>query len=399
MKLSKRASGMFKDQYSLWLTTLSRKTEHRNPEIEAAVIKATNHDEFSVDYRDLERVFAYVRVSHANIKPLVWAITARMEKTQSWVVALKGLMLMHGIFCCKVPAVQRIGRLPFDFSTFKDRNSRNNEVIWGYNEFIRAYYSFLDQKSHFIFLHAQEKRRSMKLPKIGENRKPIPSSNATTLMQDLVSLKSMQGLLESLLQTRPETYSLHFPKKVSPLILEALDCIVIEIFDIYSRIRRATSMVLTKIYESAGTAEVTLALKIMRTAESQQEQLSSYFNFCKSMGVLNFKNSPTLKPVSEDIRKLEHMLAKFDLDQKMSMSLVVADQENDRVTSEWQVFDDSEDITRSHLKTIITSEWQVFDDDYSSTNPFLSSGQAFLALEPPQSRKVADELPDLISFD
>ena len=162
----------------------------------------------------------------------------------------------------------------------------------------------------------------MKLPKIGENRKPIPSSNSTTLMQDLVSLKSMQGLLESLLQTRPETYSLHFPKKVSPLILEALDCIVIEIFDIYSRIRRATSIVLTRIYESAGTSEVTLALKIMRTAESQQDQLCSYFKFCRSMGVLNFKNDPTLKPLSEDIRKLEQMLAtgglaKFDLDQKL----------------------------------------------------------------------------------
>ncbi|KAL1828909.1 hypothetical protein ACET3Z_007321 [Daucus carota] len=162
----------------------------------------------------------------------------------------------------------------------------------------------------------------MKLPKIGENRKPIPSSNSTTLMQDL---------------TRPETYSMVSLKKVSPLILEALDCIVIEIFDIYSRIRRATSMVLTRIYESAGTAEVTLALKIMRTAESQQDQLCSYFKFCRSMGVLNFKNDPTLKPLSEDIRKLEQMLA--------------------------------------------------------------TGGQAFLALEPPQSRKVADELPDLISFD
>ena len=175
------------------------------------------------------------------------------------------------------------------------------------------------------------------------------------------------------------------------MILEALDCIVVEIFDIYSRIRRATSIVLTRIYESAGTSEVTLALKIMRTAESQQDQLCSYFKFCRSMGVLNFKNDPTLKPLSEDIRKLEQMLAtgglaKFDLDQKTSMSLVVADQKTDR-------------IARNKLKTIITSEWQVFDDDYSSTNPFLSSGQAFLALEPPQSRKVADELPDLISFD
>ena len=409
MKLSKRASGMFKDKYSLWLTTLKTENGHRNPEIEAAVIKATNHDEFHVDYSNWERIFTWVRFSQSHIKTIVWGITTRMEKTRSWVVALKGLMLMHGVFCCNLAAGQQIGRLPFDFSNFKDRNSRN-EAIWGYNEFIRAYYSFLDQKSSFIFLHAQKKRKSTKLPKIGDDRKSDHSSNSASVMQDLVLLKTMQGLLDSLLRTRLETYSMDSHKKVSPLVLEAMNYIVVEMNVIHNRICKVTSMVLTRIYESAGTAEVTLALKIMRIAKSQHEQLSSYYKFCKAIGVLCAKDCPTLKPFpEEDIENLEKMLATgglamFNPGQKIYKSLAVADQKNDTRNRETLVVAETNDVDEeddgmSTLKTIITDEWQMFDDDYSSTNPFVSPSRPFLALTAPPATKAAEELPDLISFE
>ncbi|KAK1390148.1 putative clathrin assembly protein [Heracleum sosnowskyi] len=413
MELSNRASGMFKDKYSLWLATLRTKTGLRNPEIEAAVIKATNHDEFYIDCKNSERIFAWVRFSPSHVKPFVRAITVRMEKTRSWVVALKGLILMHGIFSCKVPAVEHIGRLPFDFSNFKDRNS-HNEVLWGYDDFIRAYYLFLDQKSYFIFLLAQEKRKSTKLPKIGDDRKPNKSSNSVSLMQDLLSLKIMQSLLDLLLKTRPETYSMDSHTKLSPLILQAMDSIVIEVFNMYKGICKATPMLLDRTYKSAGTAEVTLALKIMRIARSQREQLSSYFKFCKRMGVLNAEDCPTLKPSpEEDIEKLENILATggldiFNPDQKIWKSLVIADpiksQDSDKENHKALVVAETknvheEDNTRRNLKTVITNEWQVFDDDYSPTSPFLSPSRPFFALDAPPARNAAEDLPDLISFE
>ncbi|KAL8105775.1 hypothetical protein AgCh_029537 [Apium graveolens] len=411
MKLWHRSSGVFKDRNSLWLTTLLRKTSLRNPDIEAAVIKATNHDEFSLDSRHTSRVFAWVRMSPAYVKPLVWAITYRAEKTRSWIVALKSLMLMHGVFCCKVAAVERIGRLPFDLSRFRDRNTHNNDVVWGYNDFIQAYYTFLDQKSSFIFLRAQEKRRSLKLQKIGDDRKPRTASNSPLLMQDLVSLQTMQGLLDLLLQVKPETYAMKSYTMMSPLIIEAMDCIVIEIFDVYSRICRAIAMVLSKV-ESAGTAEATLALKIMKTAVIQSDQLSSYLHYCQCIGVPNAEGCPKLKPIPEkDIKELENVLAnrisaKLISDEENCKSLVVANQTQDNITCpdideenhRALVVDEINNVhekDRSKLKTVITSEWQVFEDDYSSTNPFLTPyDPPLLALDPPPQ-----ELPDLISFD
>ncbi|KAK1380679.1 putative clathrin assembly protein [Heracleum sosnowskyi] len=411
MKLWGRSSGAFKDRHSLWLTTLRRKTSLQNPEIEVAVIKATNHDEFFLDYTYSSRVFAWVRMSPTYVKPLVWAITYRVEKTRCWIVALKSLMLMHGVFCCKVVAIERIGRLPFDLSRFRDRHTHNNQIIWGYNDFIRAYYTFLDQKSAFIFLHAQEKRKSLKLPKIGDDQITRTASDSLMLMQDLVSLQTMQGLLDLLMQIKPATNAMKSYRMMSPLIIEAMDCIVIEIFDVYSRICRAIAMVLTKI-ESAGTAEASLALKIMKTAIIQSDQLASYLHFCQCVGVPNAEGCPKLKPIpEEDIKEVENVLAerisaRFIPHQENCKSLVVDSQAQDNITCpdideenhKALVVDEMNKVheeDKSKLKTIITSKWQVFEDDCSSTNPFLTPyDQPLLALDPPPQ-----ELPDLISFD
>lgn len=153
-KLWNRAAGALKDQNSIVLASLARRTALRRPDVEAMVIWATSHDDSAVDYDSVEKVYRLIRLSPNHFKPLIWAISRRMEKTGSWVVALKGLMLMHGVFSCKVPAVRQIGRLPFDLSNFRDRHSSSWKT-WGYNDFIRAYFAFLDQKSAILFINLQ----------------------------------------------------------------------------------------------------------------------------------------------------------------------------------------------------------------------------------------------------
>jgi hypothetical protein len=83
MKLWRRASGALKDQNSLLAISLSRQTWYRNSDLEAAIIKATSHDESYVDYRNAQRVFTWIRTSPVSLKPLIWALTTRMEKTRS----------------------------------------------------------------------------------------------------------------------------------------------------------------------------------------------------------------------------------------------------------------------------------------------------------------------------
>lgn len=184
MKLWKRAVGILKDKNSIHLAGLSRRTPYRNPHLEAIVIKATSHDDSSVDYKNFQRVYQWARTSPLYMKPLIWSLSTRMEKTRSWIVALKGLMLIHGVFCCKIPAIQRIGRLPFDLSSFTDGHSSR---AWGFNAFVRAYFAYLDKRSTFVS---------------SEVLKPLPSTEAP-LSEELRRLVTWQSLFDLLLQVTP----------------------------------------------------------------------------------------------------------------------------------------------------------------------------------------------------
>lgn len=355
MNLWKRATGVLKDQSSIWLTSFSKRTAWRNPEIEVAVIKSTSHNDSRVDYRNAQRVFAWVRVSPAYLKPLVLAIAMRIHKTRSWVVALKGLMLMHGVFCCRVPAVQRIGRLPFDLSSFKDEHSKHGEK-WGHDTFIRAYYSFLDRKSSLLYSHAQEQYKGQ-LRQVEADQDEQKTS--TSMMQCLVWLQEMQDLLDMLMEIKPRSDTM-----AGTLILEALDCVMIEIFDVYSRICSGISAVLIQIC-SAGKVEASMGLKVLHKANIQGNELCLYIKFCRELGVNNAVNCPAVKQIpEEDIRMLEHIITEVpdrsneennDTTKERSSSMVILESKTD----------EPNDSGRHSLQTKVTDQWEAFDEDHS----------------------------------
>ncbi|KAH0681882.1 hypothetical protein KY289_019634 [Solanum tuberosum] len=391
MRLWRKVSGLLKDQNSVWIASLSRRTALRNPDIEAAVIKATSHDEFSMNMKNVDRVFRWLRLSSTNLKPLIWAISIRTEKTKSWVVAIKVLILMHGLYSTRLPCVQRIGRLTFDLSNFEDGHSRNIEMQ-GINAFIRAYFMFLDQKSYFLFMEMEEKRSMVKLNKnmVMQNLENEEKENYS-MAQDLVLLKKLQTLLDMLLEIRPLSDS-----TIVPLILEAMDCVVTEIFDVYSRIRLGIARVLSRI-NVIGKVEATLALKIMKKANIQAVELSLYFEFNRDIGVRNAEICPIVDQIpNEEIKELEEIIkGASDTSEKI-----------DETNQDIVIYEKMESETK--LKTIITNRWETFDEEHggddssaivkftSRINPFadyseLTSSTNNVHVKP-------QELPDLISF-
>ncbi|KAM3235349.1 hypothetical protein P3L10_015385 [Capsicum annuum] len=268
MRLWRKVSGLLKDQNSVWIDSLLRRTTLWNPDIEAAVIKATSHDEFSMNMKNVDRIFRWLRLSSTNIKPLIWAISIRTEKMRSWVVAIKVLILMHGLYSTRLPCIQRIGRLTFDLSNFKDGHSRNYKMQ-GINVFIRSYFAFLDQKSYFLFMELEEKRTMMNL-----NNKIVPLSDSA----------------------------------IVPLVLEAMDCVMTEIFYVYSKIRLGIARVLSRI-NSVGKVKAIMALKIIKKAKVQTVELSLYFEFSRDIGVRNAEIKPIVDQIPhEKIKELEEII-------------------------------------------------------------------------------------------
>ncbi|XP_068660579.1 putative clathrin assembly protein At1g25240 [Aristolochia californica] len=327
--LWKRAAAALKDTRSLCMVRMASRKGFRNADLEAAIIKATSHDEFSIDYKNAHRVFLWIRTSPTFLKPLIWCLTRRMEKTHCWVVALKGLMLTHGVFCVKIPALKKIGRLPFDLSKFEDRTSGSGNA-WALSAFVRAYFTFLDQSSTFLSFSDDIDKESMQ--------------------GALIQLQRSQALLNLLLQIRPCQNGLRFG-----LILEAMDCVVIEIFDVYSIICKGLATVLPKIF-MVKISEATMALEILQRAALQCTQLQSFFDVCKRMGVLNAAEFPPVEKIpEEDIRELERIICGVS-----GNGHSIEDNFGNRESASAE----KETDWRNSSGTVISHDWVIFHDEF-----------------------------------
>ena len=398
MRVWKKAKGAIKDKNSIWAAKLSSKSSPwRNPDLETVIIKATSHDENRIDGKNVQRVFRWIKTSPLYFKPLVWALSMRMEKTKSWVVALKGLMLIHGIFCIGLPVVQKMGRLPFDLSSFND-GYLNPSKAWGVNAFVRSYFAYLDQRSSFVSTDVKNLKRN-------NSKKDVEVEE--TLMEELEKLQKMQAMIDMLLQIKPRYMNENM--NVS-LILEAMDCVIVEVFDVYSKFCNGIAKVLLRIYDVGGKVEACIGLKVLQKAIVQGDELSCYIEFCRDIGVLNASQCPEIERISEeDIQDLERIISGAYYDKK-NMEGVNDGENQDKAT----VLRDCLQLKESKngLTTVITHQWETFYDDtlvdvegisftngakvnaVATTNPFEES----YSIVPYFSVNVNHVLPDLISL-
>ncbi|MED6120027.1 hypothetical protein PIB30_017278 [Stylosanthes scabra] len=388
MRVWKRAAGALKDSYRIWLAKFS---PHGHPDLERVVIKATSHNEQCMDYKSIQRVFQWLRSSPLYLKPLLYTLSTRMENSTSWVVAIKGLMLIHGVFCFDLPTVQMLRRLPFDLSHFSDGHL-DPDKAWGYNAFIRAYYSYLDLKSSYVC--AQARRRSRMGKKMEE-----------TVIEELQNLEKIQGLIDAILHLKPQNPCMHVV-----LVLEAMDCVIDEILEVYESYCKGMERVIMKIFDMGGKVEAEMAVRIIERGEIQGEKLGLYFEFCKEIGVLNGSDCPLILKVSEkDVKKLKGIIIDGVSEKRKNMNMDDED-ENDVVKNEKMAIVVRDCIDNNDLlmkKTVITDHWEVFDDDdvalskaiiavaaANNYNPFLEL-ESCNSIVPYNHHHV---LPDLITF-
>ncbi|XP_028767061.1 putative clathrin assembly protein At1g25240 isoform X2 [Neltuma alba] len=304
----------------------------------------------------------------------------RMQKTRSWVVALKGLMLMHGIYCCDLAIVQKMDRLPFDLTNFRDEHVSQDKA-WAYNAFVRSYFAYLDQKSAFISMEFQKKSKRGK-------------KSEDTLMEELEKLQAMQDLIDMLLQVKPDYASSH-----NGLILEAMDCVIVELFDVYGKFCKGIARALLRIYDIGGKMEAGAGLTVLQKAATQSGHLSAYFDFCREIGVLNASQCPQMERFPDGcIKDLERIFNGADEKGRFK-----GDDEDKAIASYINAIACKDEHKGSDgMKTVITEKWEVFDDEMAlddrektafSTNPFEESYRIV-----PYQAVHNQVLPDLIIF-
>ncbi|XP_019171264.1 PREDICTED: putative clathrin assembly protein At1g25240 isoform X2 [Ipomoea nil] len=194
-----------------------------------------------------------------------------------------------------------------------------------------------------------------------------------------MNVQLKKGLLDFLLQVKP-----HLEIADVPLVVEAMDMIMVEIYNIYHQICIGIARVLLRIY-MVGKTDVKIAHQIVQKATLQGEALTLYYEFCIEHGLTTESNCPKVKQISEeDIRELEDIIN----GPSPSLSSLANDYLNKSIVAIKE--QEKETMAKSELKTVITNHWETFDDTQmvltitcDANNVHVNSHQ---------------DLPDLISF-
>ncbi|CAN7041004.1 unnamed protein product [Brassica oleracea var. botrytis] len=356
MNIWKRASVALKDGTSLIAA---------DDLLKAAVVKATNHDEYCIDPENALFIYRHVRATPASLKPLISAISSRVTRTRSWVVALKGLMLMHGFFLSKTTAAESIGRLPFDLSAFgregNSRTSSSSSRSGGFNLFVRAYFAFLDRRS--ILFHDGNRHRY---------------DEESSVMIRLVIIRKMQVIIDSLVRIKPIGESVRIP-----VINEAMENVISEILEIYGWICRRIAEVLPNVNSKSGKRQADVALKIVAKSMTQGEELVKYFVFCRDLGVANAQEIPNFVRIPVDDVIHLHEIVWTDKEEEQGGDEETDEGENGEERA--KCVEEGEEEEERELIPVIDDLIKLDDDEAKEDD------------EPPTAPPVVD-VPDLISL-
>ncbi|GAU36684.1 hypothetical protein TSUD_15970 [Trifolium subterraneum] len=211
----------------------------------------------------------------------------------------------------------------------------------------------------------------------------------TPLIEELKNLEELQKLIDMLLRIKPRN---ELNMNIT-LILEAMDCIMDEIVEVYCKFSKEINRVLSWVCDIGGKEEAYIGLDIVRKTQLQGEKIILYFDFCKEIGVLNNSGCPTIVRINEEtIEELKRIIKGGD-----EKAIVVRD--------------NSKKFENCLKTTIITDQWEVFLDDIivedeqkhapnailsilDANNPFVDEPYSIVPYNPVQNY----DFPDLISL-
>ncbi|KAF5481001.1 hypothetical protein F2P56_001697 [Juglans regia] len=295
----RKALGAVKDQTSISLAKVSNTNA---VDLEVLILKATTHVEIPIDERYVIDILELIASNKFYASACAQAISKRIGRTRNWIVALKSLILVLRTFQDGDPhfpgevlRAMRRGAKIFNLSSFRDDS---NSSPWDYTAFVRTFALYLDERLD-CFLTGKLQRRftyNRQRDSIPHRRRLISSSMhdmKPAILLDRISC--WQRLLDRAIGTRPTGAA-----RSSRLVLIALYAIVQESFDLYRDISDGLSLLLDSFFRLQYQSSVN-AFQTCVKATKQFEELSSFYDVCKNIGVGRTSEYPSVKKISDEL--------------------------------------------------------------------------------------------------
>eukprot|EP00250_Pteridium_aquilinum_P011792 c20307_g1_i1 orf=696-2603(+) len=318
------ALGVLKDQTSI---SIAKVASAGVPDLEVALVKATNHDEAPMEEKYVQEVIHLTSYSRSYVSACVNCLAKRLNKTSDWIVALKALMLAHRLlrdgdstFEQELMLSGRRGMRVLNVSDFRDEAHSNG---WDFSAFIHAYGLYLDERldctsiGSFASRPKQERRSSYtdsryeysdsgyQNDSYGSRDNKDPRKHTQQQKSKAVKDMSPEELMENfpifqrvfdrVLACRPTGIA-----KVNRLVNIALYPVVRESFMLYTDIRDGLAILLDAFFDMEHR-ECNKVFDIYSRAAKQIDDLIAFYSFCKVLGVCRTTDYPTVEKIGDEL--------------------------------------------------------------------------------------------------
>ncbi|KAF7803687.1 putative clathrin assembly protein [Senna tora] len=273
-----RALGAVKDQTSIGLAKVGSSASLA--ELDVAIVKATRHNEYPAEEKHIKEILSLTCYSRGNIGACVATISRRLNKTRSWTVALKALILIQRLLQEGDPAYEqeiffatRRGTRLLNMSDFRDSSKSN---AWEFSAFVRTYALYLDER-----LEYNMQMREMRIDVL------------------FAKMQHLQLLLERFLACRPTGAA-----KNHRIVIVALYPILKESFHVYYEITEILGILIDRFVDMQ-VPECIKVYDIFCRVGKQYDELELFYTWNKSMGIARSSEFPEIDRITP--RKLEIM--------------------------------------------------------------------------------------------
>ncbi|GMH38480.1 hypothetical protein BSKO_06364 [Bryopsis sp. KO-2023] len=266
------------------------------PDIDIAVVKATNHDLAPPKAKHVRTLRETVAGAPTR-KKIVYLIHDLYERMKGagddWLVVMKTLMVFHqlmksdgeGTFKLEMIKYKERRKLPalLRMDNFTDKTTKES---WDYSGYIRVYSIYMDERLEVFQTIKFDVEKS-----VGGGDTKLKSAPTHELLDHLPRI---QRLLNRVLACLPEGAS-----TTSPVIIESLKWVLTECFRIYRAISEGVINLADQFFEM-DRIDARKGLEMYREAIDSTERLQSYFNSIQSIPAGRQFTFPQLQPPPAD---------------------------------------------------------------------------------------------------
>ncbi|XP_050206783.1 clathrin coat assembly protein AP180 [Mercurialis annua] len=296
----RKALGAVKDTTSISLAKVYTNNSSKT-NLEVLILKATRHDEAPIDERYVKEILDQIASGKPHAVSCARIIGRRIGKTRNWIVALKSLMLVLRIFQDGDPyfprevlhAKKRGGKI-LNLSTFRDDS---HSSPWDYTAFVRTFALYLDERLE-CFLTGKLQRRFTNKNRENNHHRTRSGTDPVCEMKPTLLLDKIafwQKLLDRAVATRPTGAA-----KANKLVQVCLYAIVQESFDLYRDVSDGLALVLDSFFHLHYQSCVS-AFQCCVKATKQFQELCTFYDLCKSLGVGRTSEYPSVQKISEEL--------------------------------------------------------------------------------------------------